>query len=59
MPQKHYYLQYNFLKIWGGVGVGVGVGVVFHFFFVVSIILGINVLHADVPQRFNGIQINV
>lgn len=55
MPQKHYYLQYNFLKIW----VGVGVGVVFHFFFVVSIILGINVLHADVPQRFNGIQLNV
>ena len=36
MPQKHY-LQYNFLKIWGGVGVGV----VFPFFFVVSIILGI------------------
>lgn len=57
MPQKHYYLQYNFLKIWGGVGVGVVV--VFHFFFVVSIILGINVLHADVPQRFNGIQLNV
>ena len=55
MPQKHYYLQYNFLKIW----VGVGVGVVFNFFFVVSIILGINALHADVPQRFNGIQLNV
>lgn len=53
MPQKHYYLQYNFLKIW------VGVGVVFNFFFVVSIILGINALHADVPQRFNGIQLNV
>lgn len=58
MPQKHYYLQYNFLKIWGGVGVGVVV--VFHFFFCGVHHSGhLNVLHADVPQRFNGIQLNV
>lgn len=55
MPQKHYYLQYNFLKIWGGVGVGV----VFPFFFGVHHSGHLNVLHADVPQRFNGIQLNV
>lgn len=57
MPQKHYYLQYNFLKIWGGVGVGV----VFPFFFFCGVHHSghLNVLHADVPQRFNGIQLNV
>ena len=56
MPQKHYYLQYNFLKIWGGVGVGV----VFPFFFCGVHPSGhLNVLPADVPQRFNGIPIHV